>query len=62
MSKFIYVLDKVLANKYQSEGLILMQEIIIDDKRVWIFSTNNKELNFESVDKNKVLFTNRLMF
>lgn len=64
-NKFMYVIDKTLAKKYQNEGFNLLQQTQIGDKPTWIFSITNekdKNLNFESLDKSKVLFTNKLMF
>jgi len=58
----MYVFDKILADKYESDGLILMQKIKIDDKDAYLFTLNNKNLKFGLEDKSKILFTNKLMF
>jgi competence transcription factor ComK len=57
------VFDETLANKYKlDESFLFMRETKIDSKNVWLFAINNKELKFESFNKSKVLFTNKINF
>lgn len=63
LNKFIYVLDKTLADDYMSsKGFLFMHTIRIGNREAWIFSIDNKKLNFENIDKSKVLFMDKLMF
>ena len=39
-----------------------MNESKINGRITWNFSINNEELKFDSFDKSKILFTNRLNF
>ena len=62
-NKFIYVLDETLANDYKlDKSFLFMHETIIKNEKAWVFNINNKKLNFENVDRHKILFTNKLMF
>lgn len=61
--QFLYCLDKTLTDKLKSEGFLLLNETIINNKPAWVFVIDNsKQLNFNKLDKNKVLLTNKLNF
>jgi len=63
MNKFMIVLDKLLADSYKSDKRFsFMNESKINGRITWNFSINNEELKFDSFDKSKILFTNRLNF
>lgn len=61
-NKFMYVFSKPLADKYISEGLILMKETEINNKHAYLFTLNSNKLKFSLEDKSKILFTNKLFF
>lgn len=56
---FIYCLDKDLKNILQKYGFKLLNEY--DDKAVFLFD-KNIQFDFDKVDKNKILITNKMFF
>jgi hypothetical protein len=60
----MYVIDKELAEKFKVEGYNLLQETNIGNTPTWVFSLNNNynKLNFENLDRKKILLTNKLNF
>lgn len=59
----MYVIgDNTLAEKLKSEGYILMKKTKIDNQDAYLFTTNNKKMNFSLEDKRHIIFTNKLIF
>lgn len=56
---FIYCLDKDLKNVLLKYGFKLLNEY--DDKAVFLFD-KNIQFDFDKVDKNKILITNKMFF
>jgi len=61
MSNVVYCFDKNLADKLSTSSKLLKQEIV-DGKECWIFIADNKNINFEELDKSKVIISNKLNF
>lgn len=59
---FVYCFDKETANKLSTTSK-LYKEDIVDGKQCWIYVVdNNNKINFNELDKEKVIITNRLNF
>ena len=56
---FIYCFDNELKDKLIKKGFKLLNKY--EDKAVFVFSKDIK-FNFDNVDKDKFLFTNKLTF
>lgn len=61
-NQFIIVLDKNLAERYKAQGFSFLHEKNINGQIGYVFSINNKKINFSQEDKSNILFTNKLTF
>lgn len=59
-TNFAYCFDEILANKLLKTYKLLKQEVTNGEK-CWIFIVNDK-LNFNELDKSKIIISNRLNF
>lgn len=59
MNKFIYIIDKELKNELIDKGFKLLKE---DDNGSTFVLDKAIKLNFNEIDKNKFMFTNKLTF
>ncbi|MCK9319245.1 hypothetical protein [Methanoculleus sp.] len=61
MGNFVYCFDEDLANKLSLTLKLLKQEMM-DGKNCWIFVGDNNKLQFNELDKSKIIISNRLNF
>lgn len=61
MTNFVYCFDKTLADELSTK-LKLFKTDIIDGKPCWIFVVDNNKINFNELDKSKIIISNRLNF
>lgn len=61
MTNFVYCFDKTLADEL-SVKLKLFKTDTVNEKPCWIFIGDNNKLQFNELDKSKVIISNRLNF
>lgn len=59
--KFAYCFSEKDKQELEKQNMVLVRESTFANKKCWIFLNTNK-INFSKVDKNAILFTDRMDF